>query len=119
MKLTGIQGFKKLNILLAALLFSFMAIALPANLIAAPIVPTHQQQLAQQSEENPLQFITGDATPGELEGILQLGKSLLTPLLYALLLQLYPQPQDTVPALQAYAAAKGDCCLHTILIKGP
>jgi hypothetical protein len=119
MKLTGIQVFKKLNILLAALLCSILAIALPVDLKAEPTIPADQQQLTNHTEEIPLLFVAGDATPGEAKGILQLDKTLLTPLLYALLLQLYPHPQDTVPSPQTYAATKSDCGLHTILIKGP
>ncbi|MHC2991218.1 hypothetical protein OB13_06330 [Pontibacter sp. HJ8] len=119
MKTTGIQVFKKLHILVGVLLYSILSLAVHPDLKAAPTVPVDHQHLTHPTKEQHLQFLADDATPGKAKAIRQLNKSLLTPLFYTLLLPLYPQLQDTSPALQTLSATNTDCGLYSIQIKGP
>ncbi|MDX5435587.1 MAG: hypothetical protein LPK03_00220 [Pontibacter sp.] len=114
----GIQVIKKLNVLLAVLLCSVFAFALPVTVKAAPVWDTEQQENVGFSAENQLVLFAGEVSSGEPEAVLQLDKSLLTPILQ-ILQKLYPKTIHTAPAPHSYPASKGDCGLHTILTKGP
>ncbi|GAB3201166.1 hypothetical protein ABID22_003392 [Pontibacter aydingkolensis] len=119
MKSTGIQIYKKLNLLLAVLLCSMLAFTIPITVKAAPTSDTAYQDNVDYSAENQLVLFAGEVCSGEPEAVLQLDKSLLAPILQVLLQQLYPNLQNASPAPHSYPASKGDCGLHTILTKGP
>ncbi|WP_018478875.1 hypothetical protein [Pontibacter roseus] len=119
MKPTGRQVLTKLNVLLAVLLCSVLAYALPvaAQAAAHPEESVIQKRL-NTADEAPLVLLAGKCTSGE-EGILQLDKSLLLPLFYSLLQKLYAGGPGTATAPNSYPASRGDCGLHTIFTKGP
>ncbi|MFD2513285.1 hypothetical protein ACFSRY_05360 [Pontibacter locisalis] len=117
MNVTGIQVFKKLNILLAVLLCSLFAFAIPVTTKAATDA-THQESI-HLAAESPLVLFAGEVSSGEPEAVLLLNKSLLTPILSAILVRLYPENANIAPAPHSFPASKGDCGLHTILTKGP
>ncbi|MBC5992205.1 hypothetical protein [Pontibacter cellulosilyticus] len=92
---------------------------MPVTLKAAPVLDVSQQENVDFAAENQLVLFAGEVSSGEPEAVLQLDKSLLTPIFQVLLQQLYPSAQFTAPAPHSYPASKGDCGLHTILTKGP
>lgn len=119
MKITGMQVFGKLKILLAVLLCSVLAFAMPVTVKAAPTPDAAYQDNIDFTAENQLVLFAGEVSSGEPEAVLQLDKSLLTPILQVLLQRLYPQNTCKASAPHSYPASKGDCGLHTILTKGP
>ncbi|WP_276497056.1 hypothetical protein [Pontibacter litorisediminis] len=96
-----------------------LVIAAPVSLKAAPALEAAQHEVVDLAAENQLVLFTGETSPGEPEAVMQLDKSLLTPILQVLLQRLYPLASNTVPAPHSYPASKGDSGLHTILTKGP
>ncbi|WP_266202357.1 hypothetical protein [Pontibacter kalidii] len=117
MKSVGIPFLKSISLLLAVLLCGILAFAVPATVTAAPTAA--QQESITFADQAPFILVAGEITSGEAEGVLQLDRSLLTPLLQFFLQHIYPQPQDTTLPTRSYQASKGDCGLHTILTKGP
>ena len=115
----GIQVVKKLHVLLAVLLCSVLAFAMPGTVKAVPATVVAQQESLDHTSEQQQVLFAGEVSSGESEGVLQLDRSLLTPILQVLLQQLYPLTSSTAPAAHSYPASKGDCGLHTILTKGP
>ena len=119
MKLTGIQLLKKVNVLLAVLLCCVLAFSMPVPVKAAAKSYTTQQPSIESDTENPLDLYAGKVCAGETEAVLLLGKSLLTPVMQAILQHLYPNSNAAAPAPFSFPATKGDSGLHTILTKGP
>ncbi|WP_439882745.1 hypothetical protein ACSX1A_06150 [Pontibacter sp. MBLB2868] len=119
MKTMGIQVVKKLHVLLAVLLCGVFAFAMPVTVKAAPTQHAAQQSVVDLAAAQQIVLFAGDVTSGAPEAVLQLDRSLLTPILQVLLQQLYPLTSSTAPAAHSYPASKGDCGLHSILTKGP
>ena len=109
---------KKLKVLLAVMLCSMLAIAIPVSLQAAPTEAADQQRQIEHAEDASL-LLAEEVNSGEVEAVLILDKSLLTPLFYSLLQHLYPNSLGTSPAPLPCPASKDDCGLHNILTKGP
>ncbi len=105
-----------MGLLLAVVLCSLFAVAAP---VSAEVAPAPQSGTVKSAEQPAFTLIAGSVVSGEVEGVLQLDRAPLTPLLQAFLHTLYPQPQDTAQAPHSFPASKGDCGLHTILTKGP
>lgn len=119
MKTTVAQVLKKLNVLLTILLCGVLTIALPATVQANNLPEGLYQESTNTVEEAPLAFFLGDYTPGEVVGLPQLERSLLTPLFYLLPQKNYPNGKGAIPAPHASAASKDDCGLYIIQTKGP
>ena len=119
MKTLGTQATKMLHVLLAVLLCSMMAFAMPVTVKAAPATDAAQQESVGHTSEHQQVLFAGEVSSGESEAVLQLDRSLLTPIIQFLLQNLYPYTPASSPAPHSYPASKGDCGLHTILTKGP
>lgn len=117
MKLTGIQMFKKLSVLLAVLLCSVFVFAAPVAVKAAPSDDVAQWESIHLTKY-PLELVAGESSAGEVKGMLEVDRTMLTGLLQ-LFIDFYPQPVDAVPVLRSFPSSKDDCGLHTIFIKGP
>ncbi|OKL40111.1 hypothetical protein [Pontibacter flavimaris] len=117
MKSVGIPLFKSITLLLAVLLCGILAFAVPATATAGPAAA--RQESTTFADKAPFILVAGEITSGEAEGMLQLDRSLLTQHLQFFLQRFYPNTRDTTQAPHSYPASKGDCGLHTILIKGP
>ena len=117
MKLTGIQ-LKKLSVLLAILLCCVFAFATPVVAKAVPSGDVTQWESVYLADKNPLELAAGESSAGEVKGMLEIDRSVLTPLLQ-LCIGFYPQFAGAVPVLQAFPSSKDDRGLHIIFIKGP
>lgn len=118
MESTGIQLFKKVNVLLAVLCCCVFTLAIPAPLQAAPPTDAAQVKSIGLAVENPLVVYVGNVSCDPKDALL-LERSLLTPVLLAWLQNLYPQNEVLAPTTRSFSASKDDCGLHTILTKGP
>jgi hypothetical protein len=118
MKTTGAQLLQKLNVLLAVLLCSVLAFAQPVT--AQPASKSGELHLysLNDTDEAPLTLLAGHFISGESLGASQVDKSLLFPLVCSLLHKLYSAGNGAAPAPHSYPASRGDCGLHSILIKG-
>lgn len=119
MKTTGAQLLQKLNVLLAVLLCSVLAFAQPVTAQPASKSGELHQYSLNDTKEAPPALLAGHFISGEALGASQIDKSLLFPLICSLLHKLYLVSNGAAPAPHSYPASRGDCGLHTILIKGP
>ncbi|RDV16615.1 hypothetical protein DXT99_02190 [Pontibacter diazotrophicus] len=117
-KATLVPIFEKLSLLLAMLLCSAFAFAVPAT--AAPALATENNQSAYSSDEATFSIVAGEVSAGDAEGILQKAeKTLWSPITRVFLQLLYPQPliTEAVPSHRSFHS--GANILHSILSKGP
>lgn len=119
-KTTEVLNFKKVSLLLAMLLCSVLAFAVPVASKAAIGLDTPKERQVHASDEAPFSVIAGEVSAGEAEGVLpQVEKLSLSMLPKLLLQQLYPEPinSEAVPAHAPFHL--GSSIRHSILTKGP
>jgi len=119
-KTTGVRIYKKLRLLLAVMLCCVLACAKPVVAQAAQ----HEARLGQTPAvdapyDAPFSFAAGELSPGAPEGMLQVDKVLLTPLLKQLIRQLYASKPVAKNTSQFVFCFSGTATRYSILTKGP
>ncbi|WP_237144591.1 hypothetical protein [Pontibacter pamirensis] len=110
--------FEKLSLLLAMLLCSAFAFAVPAT--ATPPSTVDYSYSAYTSDEAAFPVVAGEVSAGDSEGILQKAQKTLWPPFTKVFLQLlYPQPPITEAVPSHLSFHSGANILHSILSKGP
>jgi hypothetical protein len=118
MKKAPLRVIYSIYLVLAVLLCSILMLT-PSNANANSISSVNQQESLYDNAEASQILFAGDIASGEVEGLIQLGKSQLLPFIKVYFQLLYPQSNTIGAAPNDYPASKGDCGLHTILTKGP
>lgn len=115
----GSSFLKKLSVLLAVLLCSVLALALPVVSYASPADNLTSLSAADVSDDVHFSFTAGEVTSGDPEAVLQLDKTSFGHIYQFLLQHIYPE-QFNSPSIPAYYAfSVRDCSLSSILTKGP
>jgi hypothetical protein len=105
--------------LLVAFLCILINLCIPENAQASPSDLTYKLQESEHSEEPAFVFNSGEIASGEVEAIIQLNKSLLLPLFYAVLSQLYPSIHTSDQRPGNHPSSAGDCGKHPLFSQGP
>lgn len=118
--MTEVLNFKRVSLLLAMLLCSVLAFAVPVATKANTGLDLTKEQHVHISDEAPFSLIAGEVSAGEAEGVLpQVEKLTLTQFTKLLLQQLYPEPLNSRAVTAHFSFHLGSSIRHSILTKGP